>query len=184
MFNPDLGEADPGGLGACPQVNNHLFFSRKEAKALVLLRRRQFLTKSSAKSTQGVCPQVNNHLFFSRKETKALVLLRRRQLLTQSSAKPTQRVWGLAPSKQSSLLFQKRSKSVGSASQKTVFNQVLGEVDQGDCPQVNNRLFFSRKETKALVLLRRRQFSTQSSAKPTQGVWGLAPKKRLSNWSS
>jgi hypothetical protein len=37
--------------------------------------------------------------------------------------------------------------------------------------------FFSRKETKALVLLRRRQFHTQNAAKPTLGVWGLASKK-------
>jgi hypothetical protein len=37
--------------------------------------------------------------------------------------------------------------------------------------------FFSRKEAKALVLLRRRQHQTQTSAKPTLGVWGLAPKK-------
>jgi hypothetical protein len=37
--------------------------------------------------------------------------------------------------------------------------------------------FFSRKEAKALVLLRRRSFLTQFSAKPTLGVWGLAPKK-------
>jgi hypothetical protein len=37
--------------------------------------------------------------------------------------------------------------------------------------------FFSRKEAKAFVLLRRRQSSTQNSAKPTQGVWGLAPKE-------
>jgi hypothetical protein len=40
-----LGEADPGGLGACPQERNQstqIFFSRKEAKALVLFRRRRF----------------------------------------------------------------------------------------------------------------------------------------------
>jgi hypothetical protein len=35
MGSPKLGEADPGGLGACPQQNSTLsgfFFSRKEAK--------------------------------------------------------------------------------------------------------------------------------------------------------
>jgi hypothetical protein len=36
---------------------------------------------------------------------------------------------------------------------------------------------FPEKETKSVVLLRRRQPYTQNSAKPTQGVWGLAPKK-------
>jgi hypothetical protein len=35
---------------------------------------------------------------------------------------------------------------------------------------------FSRKEAKAFVLLRRRLWATQSSAKPTQGVWGRAPR--------
>jgi hypothetical protein len=39
--------------------------------------------------------------------------------------------------------------------------------------------FFSRKEAKALVLLRRRVWATQPSAKPTQGVWGRAPSKTL-----
>jgi hypothetical protein len=37
--------------------------------------------------------------------------------------------------------------------------------------------FFSRKEAKALVLLRRKQF--YNSAKPTLGVWGLAPKETI-----
>jgi hypothetical protein len=38
--------------------------------------------------------------------------------------------------------------------------------------------FFPEKEAKSVVLLRRRQFHTQNSAKPTLGVWGLAPKKQ------
>jgi hypothetical protein len=40
---PKLGEADPGGLGASPQEINHcctLLFQEKEAKSVVLLRRR------------------------------------------------------------------------------------------------------------------------------------------------
>jgi hypothetical protein len=36
---------------------------------------------------------------------------------------------------------------------------------------------FPEKETKSVVLLRRRYSHTQNSAKPTLGVWGLAPKK-------
>jgi hypothetical protein len=39
--------------------------------------------------------------------------------------------------------------------------------------------FFSRKEAKAVVLLRRRLWATQPSAKPTLGVWGRAPSKTL-----
>jgi hypothetical protein len=37
--------------------------------------------------------------------------------------------------------------------------------------------FFSRKEAKALVLLRRSWFGTQNSAKPTQGSGGVPPAK-------
>jgi hypothetical protein len=42
--DPELGETDPGGLGACPQetnwTNSVLLFPEKEAKSVVLLRRR------------------------------------------------------------------------------------------------------------------------------------------------
>jgi hypothetical protein len=41
--------------------------------------------------------------------------------------------------------------------------------------------FFSRKESKALVLLRRRLWATQTSAKPTQGVWGHCPQE-INSW--
>jgi hypothetical protein len=67
-------------LGACPQQNTTVsgfFFSRKEAKAFALLRRRLDLGEADP----GACPQQNPTLcgfFFSRKEAKALVLLRRR----------------------------------------------------------------------------------------------------------
>jgi hypothetical protein len=80
------------------------------------------------------------------------------------------------------LLFPgKEAKSVCSASQKTVGCSNLGEADPGGlgaCPQKNstvNGFFFSRKEAKALVLLRRMLGLTQTSAKPTLGVWGRAP---------
>jgi hypothetical protein len=39
--------------------------------------------------------------------------------------------------------------------------------------------FFSMKEAKSVVLLRRRSVLTQNSAKPTGGFWGLAPKKTI-----
>jgi ribosomal protein L24E len=94
-----------------------LFFSRKEAKALVLLRRSLFIANINRLI-----------LFFSRKEAKALVLLRRSPFLV-------------------------------------IISRLI--------------LFFSRKEAKALVLLRRNLLFAQTSAKPTQGVWGLAPKKSI-----
>jgi hypothetical protein len=37
--------------------------------------------------------------------------------------------------------------------------------------------FFQKKKQKAFVLLRRKRLATQNSAKPTQGVWGRAPRK-------
>jgi hypothetical protein len=38
-------------------------------------------------------------------------------------------------------------------------------------------LLFPEKEAKSVVLLRRRLWAAQNSAKPTQGVWGRAPRK-------
>jgi hypothetical protein len=72
---PTLGEADPGGLGACPQKT-----------ALQLVKRLLLKARS---------------LLFLEKEAKSVVLLRRRMLATQPSAKPTLEVWGLAPKKDS-----------------------------------------------------------------------------------
>jgi hypothetical protein len=43
--------------------------------------------------------------------------------------------------------------------------------------------FFQKKKQKAFVLLRRRSWAAQTSAKPTLGVWGRAP-KRLFDYSS
>jgi hypothetical protein len=40
-----------------------------------------------------------------------------------------------------------------------------------------NLLLFPEKEAKSVVPLRGKLFLTQTSAKPTLGVWGLAPKK-------
>jgi hypothetical protein len=37
--------------------------------------------------------------------------------------------------------------------------------------------FFQKKKQKAFVLLRRRFLEAHNSAKPTQGVWGRAPKE-------
>jgi hypothetical protein len=98
-------------------------------------------------------------------------------LLPQPSAKPTLGVWGLAPKKtinvlnnwsNSILLFQKRSKSVCSASQKTFPTQIWAEA--------GSKALFRFAEG----------LLPQPSAKPTLGVWGLAPKKTinvLNNWS-
>jgi hypothetical protein len=68
------------------------------------------------------------------------------------------------------------------------------EADPGGLeanPQRNNRpvdillildlialFFFQKKKQKAFVLLRRKRSHTHTSAKPTLGVWGLAPKKQ------
>jgi hypothetical protein len=62
---PNLGEADPGGLGACPQQNSTL---------------RRFLLFQKRSKSVGSASQ-------------------KRQLGTQTSAKPTQWVLGRAPSK-------------------------------------------------------------------------------------
>jgi hypothetical protein len=50
-FNPNLGEADPGGLGASPQKKS---LQKKKQKALVPLRRILSLTQISAEPTLGV----------------------------------------------------------------------------------------------------------------------------------
>jgi hypothetical protein len=75
------------------------------------------------------------------------------------------------------LLFQKRSKSVSSASQKTLGYPAFGEADPGGlgaCPQQNSALsslFFSGVSSASQKTI------NQLSAKPTQGVWGRAPAK-------
>jgi hypothetical protein len=73
------------------------------------------------------------HSSFSRKRSKKHIV---------NSAKPTLRVWGACPQQTSTvsgfLLFQKRSKSVSSASQKIMGCPNLGEADPGGlgaCPQ-------------------------------------------------
>jgi hypothetical protein len=121
---------------------------------------------------------------------------------TQCSAKPTLGVWGLPPRKRAhkntiwaddTLLFpEKEAKSVCSASQKAIPYPNLGEADPGGlgaCPQEKEHtkalfglmilFFFQKKKQKAFVLLRRRPFHTQRSAKPTLGVWGRAPSKTI-----
>jgi hypothetical protein len=42
-----------------------------------------------------------------------------------------------------------------------------------------SKFFFQKMKQKALVLLRRRQSDAQTSAKPTQGVWGRAYKEPI-----
>jgi hypothetical protein len=42
---------------------------------------------------------------------------------------------------------------------------------------VGDFLLFPEKEAKSVCSASRKKLATQLSAKPTQGVWGLAPKK-------
>jgi hypothetical protein len=69
-------------------------------------------------------------------------------------------------------LFQKRSKSVSSASQKTMGYPYLGEADPGGlgaCPQQNSTL-------SGFLLFQKRSYRRVNSAKLTQGVWGKRDK--------
>jgi hypothetical protein len=45
---------------------------------------------------------------------------------------------------------------------------------------INGVLIYPGKGAKDIVLLRRRRLHSQTSAKPTLGVWGLAPKETMS----
>jgi hypothetical protein len=123
-------------------------------------------TSSIRKTTQFLATWANqlfpfsDILLFPEKEAKSVALLRRRIPHTPKSAKPTQGVWGLAPKK------------------RLVLNLVWditytcnGIVYGSDI------LFFSRKRSKKRCSAS--QKNPPKSAKPTQGVWGLAPKKRL-----
>jgi hypothetical protein len=78
--NPDLGEADPGGLGACPQraylADAALLFPEKEAKSAVLLRRRAVGNPNLGKADPGglgACPQ---KAYRSREFKKSVGLVR------------------------------------------------------------------------------------------------------------
>jgi hypothetical protein len=81
------------------------------------------------------------------------------------------------------LLFQKRSKSVSSASQKVFLNPELGEADPGGLgayPQQNSTLshfLLFQKRSKSVSSASQKVSLTQNSAKPTQGVWGRVPSK-------
>jgi hypothetical protein len=91
--------------------------------------------------------------FFQKKKQKAFVLLRRRALLTRNSAKPTLGVWGLAPKKNHS------------------YSSTVDDI----------LFFFPEKEAKSACSASQKfTFLTRNSAKPTLGVWGLAPKKNHS----
>jgi hypothetical protein len=116
--SPRLGEADPGGLGACPQEN----------------------IQDSARLELADC-----FLLFPEKEAKSVVLLRRRRLLAQNSAKATLGVWGRASRKHPRLrktgisrLFsfsRKRSKKRSFASQKASSNPTLRVLGRGVAPR-------------------------------------------------
>jgi hypothetical protein len=49
--------------------------------------------------------------------------------------------------------------------------------DISDANMVSTALLFPEKEAESVVLLRRRLWAVQTSAKPTLGVWGLVPSK-------
>jgi hypothetical protein len=70
------------------------------------------------------------------------------------------------------LLFQKRSKSVSSASQKAVDSQKLGDAEKNS---TLSSFFFSRKEAKALVLLRRRPVGSPKLGEADPGGLGASP---------
>jgi hypothetical protein len=89
VSNPNLGEADPGGLGRAPRRTLYVaffFFQKKKQKALVLLRRRLSPTQISAKPTLGVWGRAPRRtlyvvfFFFQKKKQKALVFARREDL--------------------------------------------------------------------------------------------------------
>jgi hypothetical protein len=95
---------------------------------------------------------IESVLLFPEKEAKSVGLLRRRKLSTQNSAKPTQGFGGLPPRKQC-LKYRKQWLKVF--------------------------FFFQKKKQKALVCFAEDLWAPKNSAKPTQGVWGLAPKKTM-----
>jgi hypothetical protein len=95
------------------------------------------------------------------KEAKIIGLFPRRAHSTQTSAKPTPGVWGLAP-KKTQFKAQVLPIAIGSAMKSRWVEFLL----------------FPEKEAKSVGLLRSGAHTTQTSAKPTLGVWGLAPKKK------
>jgi hypothetical protein len=93
--------------------------------------------------------------FFSRKEAKALVLLRRR-------------LWLPSP---------RRSRPRGSG--RVPPAKLVKSIFKNDKPYENCQatFFFSRKEAKALVLLRRRLWATQPRRSRPRGSGGVPPAK-------
>jgi hypothetical protein len=145
VLHPKLGEADPGGLGACPQetidfsllqMANFLLFPEKEAKSVCSASRKTVLHPKFGEADPGglgACPQKSTHLEsnWCSSILLFLVLLRRRRFCAQNSAKPTQGVWGLAPRRLSVYL---KNFSIG--------------------PRVS--ILFPKNEAKNSILLRRR----------------------------
>jgi hypothetical protein len=89
VSNPNLGEADPGGLGRAPRRTLYVaffFFQKKKQKALVLLRRRLSPTQISAKPTLGVWGRAPRRalnlcsiLLFPEKEAKSVSFCKKRR---------------------------------------------------------------------------------------------------------
>jgi hypothetical protein len=73
FLSPKLGEADPGGLGACPQGTNRsisiLLFLEKEAKSISSASQKTFLSPKFGEADPGglgACPkeQIDLLVFF------------------------------------------------------------------------------------------------------------------------
>jgi hypothetical protein len=141
MVYPTLGEADPGGLGACPQqisTLSHFLLYSKLSRFLLFQKRSKSVSSASQKvswpRTGRSPPRVSNWprstLLFPEKEAKSVILFRRSSTCLMD--KPF-------------LLFQKRSKSVSSTSQKKMDCANLGEADPGGLGAVHG---FSDKKLK------------------------------------
>jgi hypothetical protein len=96
-------------LVLCPKKlipqSSILLFPEKEAKSVVPLRGRQFLTQTSAKPTQGLvlCPKKlipqSSILLFPEKEAKSVVPLRGRYFLTPNFGEADPGGLGACPQK-------------------------------------------------------------------------------------
>jgi hypothetical protein len=75
-------------------------------------------------------------------------------------------------------LPEKKSKK-HSDSTKHGFYQLLSETVPRENSTLSSFLLFPEKEAKSVVPLRGKLWAPQPSAKPTQGVWGRAPRNSI-----
>jgi hypothetical protein len=105
-LSPDLGQPNPVNH----PLSDSLLFPEKEAKSVVLLRRRLVLLLSSAKPTLA-SPQKSppsNTLLFPEKEAKSVVLLRRRPVLIPNLGEADPGGLGASPQGKPADFFQKK----------------------------------------------------------------------------